>query len=164
MSDFYDDEDDENDGPADLRKLVKKLNKELEAEREARAKAEAKARTVDIANGLRNLKVNEKFARLVPANVDPSDEEALKAWAKEFDLLPADDGTDKSSEPNMDSEPAVAATEEFQAAFSKAADSANAGVTPAPDPKGGDAFIANLKGKSISEIMDAFTKLQYVKE
>ena len=159
---MYDDDDETENSPKELRKLVDKLNKELKEEREARTKAEAKARTVDIAKGLRNLKVPDKFAKLVPSSVDPSDEEALKAWAQEFDLLPADE-VEASDEPNPKTE-APSVTPEFQAAFNKAAQSANVGQVPAPDPKGGDAFISDLRGKSISEIMDAFTKLQRGKE
>lgn len=90
-NDEFDNDDDQHsgDGPADLRKAhraaarrVKELEAELAARDEQIQKLTAKTRTVDLGELLQKNGANRKIARLVPKDVELTDE-AVKAWLDE---------------------------------------------------------------------------------
>jgi hypothetical protein len=137
MSDnYYDDDNDQKDGPKALRDLVEKLQKELKAEKAAREASDAEKATLSaqvkkssLASLLKAAGVPEKFAARADKDGAEATEDGVKAWIDEnkdfYNFGPA---TPVVEVQEPDGEPNVSPEMRDALAASRALDSA--GVTP----------------------------------
>jgi len=152
---IYDDDDTETN-PGDLRKLIKKQNEKLaELENELKA-AQAKVRRADITEVLQNLGLKPKVAKLIPSDVEPT-EDAVKAWAKDYEDVIGPlkaDGTpaaESTQEPETTEQTAASSVpDEYVAAMTAAQQTASTGIPLAPDPTGIAGKLAEAAGKNLS--------------
>jgi hypothetical protein len=137
MSDnYYDDDNDQKDGPKALRDLVDKLQKQvkdqekaLEAERAEKATLSAQVKKSSLASLLKAAGVPEKFAARADKDGAEATEDGVKAWIDEnkdfYNFGPA---TPVVEVQEPDGEPNVSPEMRDALAASRALDSA--GVTP----------------------------------
>lgn len=160
MSDNYDYDDDQSNGPKALRDLVEKLQKQvkdqekaLEAERAEKATLSAQVKKSSLASLLKAAGVPEKFAARADKDGAEATEDGVKAWIDEnkdfYNFGPATpvvEVAEPDGEPNVSPEMAAALN------ASRALDSS--GVTPS------DVNIADR----IQSISDNVTEEQLLQE
>lgn len=101
--DYEDDNEDQDNGPADLRKALKKAQKEREAlEAElGQMRKDLKSRTVK--EVLESKGVPAKLAKLIPSDVDSP--EQIDAWLNEYsDVFGLQNNQEEPAQPNVDEE------------------------------------------------------------
>lgn len=104
---IWDDEDENEEEEATGSDLVKKLRKQLNQANAAKKAAETElatlrpaARNTQVSSILKDLNVDTKYAKLVPTDLDAS-EESIKAWASEYGFAPTSETT-TTTEPPID--------------------------------------------------------------
>lgn len=101
--DYEDDNEEQDNGPADLRKALKKAQKEREAlEAElGQMRKDLKSRTVK--EVLESKGVPAKLAKLIPSDVDSP--EQIDAWLNEYsDVFGLQNNQEEPAQPNVDEE------------------------------------------------------------
>jgi hypothetical protein len=95
-------DDDENDEPEEQNPM-KQLRAALKAAQKKNAEFEAElkqlrptVRQAQVSSVLKNVGVDAKYAKLVPSDLEPT-EEALRAWAEEFGFVSQASATDNAS-------------------------------------------------------------------
>lgn len=87
MSEFYDDltqdDDRDNDLVRQLRKALKEVTKERDALKGEVSTLRSEKRAATVEKVLKDKGVNTKVAKLMPADLDPTDE-AVSAWLEEW--------------------------------------------------------------------------------
>lgn len=165
------DDDDTDTNPGDLRDAVKKANKKVADLEAALASAQAKVRRADISEVLQNLGLKPKVAKLIPADVEPT-EDAIKNWAKDYEDVIGPLKAADTSEPQTTQEPetngqtsASSVPDEYVAAMTAAQQTASTGIPLAPDPTGIAGKLAEAAGKNLSfeDTVKLIQSLQHTK-
>lgn len=104
MADNIWDDEDENETPSEndlikqLRKLVKDEKAKTKQYEEELKTLRPTVRNTQVSSILKDLKVDAKYAKLVPADLEAT-EDSIKAWASEYGFAPASEQTTTTAPP-----------------------------------------------------------------
>lgn len=112
----WDEDDQDSNGPKQLRDALEKANREKAALKEQLDKLQGQFKVQSVKEILRELGVKPKVANLIPSTVEPT-AEAVTAWVKDYeDVLGAtirepevkpESGVDKAEPASVPAQPAV---------------------------------------------------------
>ena len=167
MSEFHDDLTVETDNDSDLvrqlRKQLRDKGKEAADAAKELATYRAKERTTSIGDLLKDQGVNPKIARLLPADIEPT-EDAVKGWLDDYaDVFNIERGVDDAESAAetagngaQTDQAAGGVSPEARAAFEAAQRTeASGGVTPLLGVEQALAVLKDAKGKGSDEALKA---------